>query len=66
MQHVLALAKAYTLVFAVVVVWLLSLPDPFFGPQPAWYERLLGPGAGLALLLIGWAWLHRIRKGAQS
>ena len=61
----MAAARIYTVVFAVVVLWILLTPGPFFGPSRAWYERLITPGAGLALLLIGWAWRLRIRRGIE-
>ena len=63
--HVLAVARVYSALFAVIVLALLLQPGPFFGPQQEWYERLALPVAGLAMLLIGWAWLLRIRRGVE-
>ena len=64
MNHVLAVARVYTVVYVVVVVAILLQPT-FFGPQQEWYQRLALPGAGLAMLLVGWAWLLRIRRGVE-
>jgi ABC-type transport system involved in cytochrome c biogenesis permease component len=62
-KHVMAAARAYTVVFAVVVVWLLLMPGPFFGPQPDRLGQLI---PGIALLAIGWAWLLHIRRRTRQ
>ena len=62
MQHVMAFAKVYTILFAVVVLAILLAPWVLLGPD----DRLLQLLPGVALLAIGWVWLLRIRKGVQS
>jgi hypothetical protein len=59
----IATAKVYTLVFAVVLVAIELVPGPFFGPAPSWADKLLQTVPGLALLAIGWVWMLSIRRG---
>jgi len=63
MQHVMAVAKVYTLVFIVVLLAAELLPSQYFGPQPSWLDKLLQLLPGFALLAIGWVWILHISRG---
>ncbi len=65
MKFVMAAARVYTFLFAVVVLASLFASGGAFLFPPAWYERLLPLLPGLALLAIGWAWLLHIRNGIE-
>ncbi len=59
---VMAVAMVYTVLFAVIVLYIVLMARSFFGPQP---DQLAQLGPGTALLAIRWAWLLRIRRGIQ-
>ena len=65
MRHVLAAARIYTIVFVVVLLAIELVPGPFFGFAPTAFDKLVRTLPGLALLVLGWAWLLRIRSGAE-
>lgn len=64
-KYAMATAKVYTVVFVVVVLAVELQPGPFFGPGLSWTDKLLQLLPGLALLIIGWAWLLHIRSGVE-
>lgn len=55
----MAAAQVSTVLFAVLIFATLSTPSPGLGPD----DRLLHILPAVALLVVGWAWLLRIRRG---